>query len=315
MAADLALLWDQASADPVLLYSIAAAVLLAVVSIGSGLARRDFLALARPRTLLRVLGAVAIACLLKVVEVYAVPALPEPVAAVTAGLHRLPLYLVALAYGPVTGAVVGSLFAGFAASASLPGWPEVVLALELAVLGWLAIFPSPRDTRFAGPLNAALAYLLAWGTAGLALHASANEEVTLALLYAEHAAMAPGLVGCVLLLFLFGPAVYERAFPGSRIHSPSRALDGTSAHVAPSGRAAGSVAENGGLAHDVDPFARRVVRDATPPSLTDEATLLHETLATEAARGQQSGKGRNERPSGERRRRLEPRYLPEEFSR
>lgn len=299
MAADLALLWESASADPVMLYSTAAAVLLAVVSLSSGLGRRDFLALARPRTLLRVLGAVAIACLLKVLEVSLAPALPETVATVVAGLHRLPLYLVALAYGPVTGATVGSLFAGFAASASLPGWPEVVLALELAVLGWLAIYPSPRESRFAGPLNAALAYVLAWGTAGIALSAQANERVTFELLRAEHGAVIPGLAVCVLLLFLFGPKAYAVAFPGSRIYPPKQAEQ----HMSPASAAAGASPELSLVVphEDIEPFAERGgKRSVTFGALAHESSMLPGPLETTKA---------------SRRHRLEPRLLPDEFSR
>lgn len=298
MAADLALLWDQASADPVLLYSTAAALLLAVVSLFSGLARRDFRALARPRTLLRVLGAVAIACLLKVLEVYLAPLLPEPVAAAAAGLHRLPLYVVALAYGPITGAVVGSLFAGFAASASLPGWPEVVLALELMVLGWLAIYPSPRDTRFAGPLNATLAYLLAWGTAGIALNARANEQVTFAGVYAEHAAMVPGLVVCVALLVLFGPRAYSKAFPGSRIYPPA---PGKERETRARAAAPALVSSYLSPLDDLDAFGERSDRrDLTLNTLALDGSMLPDPLMP---------------PKANRRQRLEPRLLPDEFSR
>ncbi len=298
MAADLALLWDQASTDPVLLYSTAAAVLLAVVSLSSGLSRRDFKALAKPRTLLRVLGAVAIACLLKVLEVYLAPALPAQAAALVPGLHRLPLYVVALAYGPVTGAVVGSLFAGFAASTSLPGWPEVVLALELAVLGWLAIFPSPRDARFAGPLNAALAYLLAWGTAGIAFSAQSHDRVTVAVLYADHAATVPGLMMCVALLFLFGPGAYRAAFPGSRIYPPVSVRTQRPAALATAARQTPTlVAVDEGL----EEFAARSARRGlTLGALGIESSMLPEPLS-----GARSARAR----------RLEPRRLPEEFSR
>ncbi len=298
MAADLALLWDQASTDPVLLYSTAAAILLAVVSLSSGLSRRDFKALARPRTLLRVLGAVAIACLLKVLEVYLAPSLPAEVAALVAGLHRLPLYVAALAYGPVTGAVVGSLFAGFAASASLPGWPEVVLSLELVVLGWLAIYPSPRDSRFAGPLNAALAYVLAWGTAGIALSAQSHDRVTVSVLYAEHAAMVPGLVVCVLLLSLFGPRAYRGAFPGSRIYPPVAARTQRHAALA-TGTHQGSALLT--IEEGFDEFSRRAGRRGlTLGALGTDSSTAPEPL----------GGVRSKRP-----RRLEPRHLPEDFSR
>src|SRR5690606_31936617 len=133
-------------------YSLAAATLLACVSLSSGLARGDALALSNPRILVRVLGAVALAFVLRVLAEGVAPAGPTgeevgPLATILPGLHRFPLYLVALAYGPATGLLTGALFAAFASSTLLPGAPEAVLALELAVLGWLAIYPSPRSTR------------------------------------------------------------------------------------------------------------------------------------------------------------------------
>ena len=96
MPAYLAPLLESLLADPVLLYSTGAALLLLAVSASSGFGRRDFLALARPRTLLRVLGAVAVAFLIEAAHVLWASALPEPLPALTAGLHRLPLHLVAL---------------------------------------------------------------------------------------------------------------------------------------------------------------------------------------------------------------------------
>lgn len=214
--------WAQLAGDPVLLYSLAAAALLAFVSLSSGLTRGDALALANPRILVRVLGAIAVAFVLRALAentVLSWPAgeAPTAVASLLPALHRLPLYLVALAYGPTTGLLAGALFAAFASSTLLPGAPEAVLALELAVLGWLAIYPSPRSTRWAGPLNAALAYLLAWGTAGIAMLAFGGGSVTLKSVIAEHRVMLPGLAAVLVVLVLLGPAVYRAAFPRSRI--------------------------------------------------------------------------------------------------
>src|SRR5690606_38990748 len=138
-------------------------------------------------TLLRVVGCVALAFVLRALSEAAV-GLPDTLTvSLLAGLHRLPLYVVALAYGPSAGLLAAGLFSAFASSTLLPGLDEAVLALELVVLGWLAIYPSPRSTRWAGPLNAALAYLLAWGTAGIAVMTSRGVFVDVPALAAQHA--------------------------------------------------------------------------------------------------------------------------------
>jgi len=223
MQAQLLQLRQSLPSDPVLLYSLAAALLLAVVSLSSGLGRADAAVLRNQRILVRVLGAVALAFVLRAAtESWQAAALPAGVAALLPSLHRFPLYLVALAYGPTTGLLTGVLFAAFASSTLLPGPPEAVLALELMVLGWLAIYPSPRVTRWAGPLNGGLAYLLAWGTGGIALLALSGGEITLARVIGEHRALAPSLTLVLLLLALVGPRWYRVAFPHSRIEIVQR---------------------------------------------------------------------------------------------
>lgn len=218
MQAQLLQLRELLANDPVLLYCLAAAALLAIVSLSSGFRRADALALQNQRILVRVLGAVALAFVLRVLAEGALAAeLPAPAAALLPALHRFPLYLVALAYGPTTGLLTGVLFAAFASSTLLPGAAEAVLALELAVLGWLAIYPSPRTTRWAGPLNAGLAYLLAWGTGGIAMLAVAGGDITLTRVINEHLPLAPSLGLVLLLLLVVGPRAYAKAFPHSRI--------------------------------------------------------------------------------------------------
>jgi hypothetical protein len=133
------------------------------------------------------------------------------------GLSRFPLYLVTLAYGPTVGIAAAALFAGFESSTLLPGWPEAILALELAVLGWLAIYPSPRQSRLAGPFNALLAYALAWGTAGLALLEARTGAVTMGGVWQQHRDTALGIVLSAVLLVLVSPATYRSVFPASRI--------------------------------------------------------------------------------------------------
>lgn len=235
MLADLPQLWSAASADPVMFYSLASAVLLAVVSWYSGLSRLDVVALLNPRNLLRVVGCVALAFVLRALsETTTLP--PGSLAAtLLAGLHRLPLYVVALAYGPSAGLLAAGLFSAFASSTLLPGLDEAVLALELVVLGWLAIYPSPRTTRWAGPVNAALAYVLAWGTAGIAVMTARGIFVDLGTLAVQHAAAWPGVAVSCLLLAVIGPGAYHRAFPGSRIahrHPGSTAAAHTAANLA-----------------------------------------------------------------------------------
>ena len=316
MPARLAPVVEALLADPVLLYTTGAAALLLVVSLSSGVGRRDFLALSRPRVLLRVLGAVAVAFLLQVSDALWGASLPETAAAVLPGLHRLPLYLVALAYGPATGVVVGLLFAGFHAGGGLPGWPEAVLTLELAVLGWLAIYPSPRDTRLAGPLDALLAYALAWSTAGLALLAATRGEVTLDLVVAEHAAVLPGVVASAALLVLVGPRAYRAAFPGSRIYPPTVRRRRAAAGPAP------ALAWRASLAGDADALlvaARDPRRGLTLGALAHDAALLDDRLPSRRGRVERdlAPFPDDEAPfsRGERPRRLDPRRLPEELTR
>lgn len=206
--------------DPRIVYALAAAALLALVSLVSGLGRLDLAALFRPATLLRFCSGVLLAFALTVlaqgwlasVEVGGVPA-----GAFAAGLSRAPLYLLALAYGPTPGLLAGVLYAAATAAGRFPGWPEATLVLELTVLGWLALAPSPRRTRWAGPISAPTAYLMATGTAGVAHSVWLTGQVSLAGLYAEQAPFLPGLVAAWALLALFGPAFYQRHMGGSRI--------------------------------------------------------------------------------------------------
>lgn len=210
--------WERVAGDPLLLYSLAATALLAIVSWSSGLGRADVAALLRPRTMLRVAGAVAVSFLITVAaRTFADGSGTITAAALLEGVGRLPLYLVTLAYGPTIGIVAAALSVGFAADASLPGWREAILTLELVVLGWLAIYPSPRQTRWAGPFDVTLAHLLAWGTGGVALMAYRFGEFSPQRWRAEVSADLVPVAVAVLALLAFGPRFYQRAFPGSRI--------------------------------------------------------------------------------------------------
>lgn len=204
--------------DPVLAYSLLAAVFLAAVSLVTGLARGDVVALLRPGVLLRVAIGVALALLLAVLaEALAASLGTADSPWSLAGVRRWPLYLLALGYGPSVGAVTALLFAAFESSTGLPGWEEAVLVLEMVALGWLAIYPTPRSWRAAGPLNALLAYVLAWGTGGLALLALRSGAVTGIGIWQHHRSEWLGLLLCLLLLSMVGPRSYRALFPHSRI--------------------------------------------------------------------------------------------------
>ncbi len=214
-------LLDAVRHDPVFAYSLLAAGLLALVSLGTAVVRRDVVVLARPRILLRVVGAVVVAFLIAVLAGDLTQAFgASQWTRLASGLERIPLALVTLAYGPGVGIVTAALVVGLQANGWLPGWHQAVFALELAVLGWLAIYPSPRSSRWAGPFDLLLAYALAWGTGGLALLESHTGAVTPAALWAQQRPALLGLAATAFLLALVPPAAYRRAFPHSRIAPP-----------------------------------------------------------------------------------------------
>ena len=208
--------------DPRVVYSLAAAALLALVSLFSGLGRLDFLALGRPAVLLRLGAGVAAAFLLAALASSQLQAGSTP-HSLANGLARLPLYLLALGYGPSVGLLAGALFAAATAAGVYPGWPEALLMLKLTVLGWLAISPSPRIKRWAGPANLFLAHLLTIGTAGVALSVLTAEPFTLQALLAGQLPALPGLALAMLALLLFGPDFYRNHLPNSRIGAATRA--------------------------------------------------------------------------------------------
>lgn len=231
--------------DPVLAYCLLAAALLALVSLATGLLRRDLAVLLRPRLLPRVVVAVVLAFGLWLGGSLVRTSLPAaPLMDGVTAVARLPLYLVALAYGPGVGLVAGALFAGLQAGGGAAGWNAAMLVLELVVLGWLAVFPSPRSARWAGPFDAALGYALAWGTGGLALLEWRRGAVTLAGLWSQQQHLLLGVAISVLVLACVSPAAYRDAFPESRIAPPGASEgeargDGLRSGAAKRARAAG----------------------------------------------------------------------------
>jgi len=236
---DLQVLLDLVNQDPILGYSLVAALFLALVSLVSGLLRLDFLALLRPLVLLHVILAVILGFLLLQLSQGIGPLLggsaTEPPSSaggwLLEGLDRFPLYLVALAYGPSIGLFTAGLFAAFESAAAASGYREALLALELVLVGWLAIYPSPHNHRWAGPLNALLAYLLAWSTAGVALLQYQQGDVGIPALLRQHRPLLPGVAASILLLLLIGPQLYRNVFRNSRIAPPPKPVDAPEAVV------------------------------------------------------------------------------------
>jgi hypothetical protein len=211
--------------DPFLGYTLLAALFLGLVSLGTGWARLDFLALFQTHALWQVTLAVLLATLMTLGQKLLIPSdaalstagFSIPLEALQ-GISRLPLYLVTLAYGPSVGLVSAGLFAAFASTSGTLGWPEAVLALELVVLGWFAIAPSPRKVRWAGPLNVLLAYILAWATGGSAfLQYAIGQGLNFNTHLSYHLPLLLGIAVSALSLLFIGPDLYKKAFKGSRI--------------------------------------------------------------------------------------------------
>lgn len=213
---DLEPLRDFFAADPVLAYSLVAALFLLIVSVTAGLARLDLAALANPRAALVCALCVAGAVVLRLLLYGGQPSLGQD-APLLAGIERFPLVLAALAYGPVPGVIVAMLYASFGTQGNVPAAREAVLALELSLVGWLAIYPSPREHRWAGPVNSLLAFGLAWISAGLAFNQWQGGDITAANLIEQNAAPWLGVVASAGLLALIGPGAYRGLFPHSRI--------------------------------------------------------------------------------------------------
>jgi hypothetical protein len=208
--------WALLQTDPFLGYTLLAALFLAVVSLGSGWSKLDFLAMTRPNVFFQLCLAVMAAFLFSLLPD---PALSEerlfnPIA----GLSRLPLYILALAYGPSTGLTAGLFFLALINLNTLPSWPEMILLLELLILGWLAIDPSAFRLRWAGPFNALLAYGLAWLTAGASVLEILTAQATqLKTHWLYHQPRLFDLTVLFITLTLLYPEIYRRFFSSSRI--------------------------------------------------------------------------------------------------
>jgi hypothetical protein len=199
--------------DPLATYPALAALLLGSVALATGIMRGDALALSRtiPVLWLFVAGGLTYGV------VAALPLVPDTVGEGLLGLARFPVYLYALAYGAIPGAVLAALLAAFVPIPHLHPWGPALLGLEVLVVGWLAVWPSPRRHRAWGPIYALLGYVLAEATLGLAGRTLFGETIRLDALWAQGATTAWGVAAAALLLALVSPAAYRSAFPDSRL--------------------------------------------------------------------------------------------------
>lgn len=203
----------RAGPDPLVRYALLGAAVLAAASLLGGWSRGDVRALTRPATWIALATAVVAGVALTAAgdRIGAALAIGWPLE----GLRRLPLYLLALGYGPTVGALSGLAFAAVEARQ----WPlhgaDALLALELAAVGWIAIAPSPRRHRLAAPLAVLLGWSLATATLGLAAWAAIGGPATLSALLAADGAVAIGVLASALLTALLPPRWWRRAAPGA----------------------------------------------------------------------------------------------------
>ena len=214
-------LLDALLADPLALYPALAALLLASVSLASGLLRGDVLALARPLPVAWVVLAVAACWALQRALTNLAPAGWEILPTVALA----PLALIALAYGPTPALVALALAAAWV------GLPEGqqgadgdarlwLQGLELVVLGWLAIAPSPRRWPLVAGAYLLLAHVLTWATAGIAWVVVVSGDLTLETMRDQHGFGFVGLAVVGLLLASLPPRSWRSLFPGSSIAPP-----------------------------------------------------------------------------------------------
>jgi hypothetical protein len=200
-------------ADPLALYPAMAALLLASVSLASGLMRGDATSLARPvpvAWLLATLTATALAAA-------AVAASDGVRAELLIGLGRLPLYLFALAYGPVPAMVAAALAGAYLPRLVAVPWEPYHLGLELVVIGWLALWPSPRRSRWVGGLYCVSGYVLAAATVGIATIALTGVHVDLSVLLVHHGLVPLGVLVAALVLAPVPPRTFDMLFRGAGI--------------------------------------------------------------------------------------------------
>lgn len=199
------------------IYPGIAALVLAGVAIFDGLRRRDLRPLRTAGPLLHLAIAVGLAYLLHLIR------LEVPGATYTAA--RLPLAMIALAYGPLPGAIAYGL--GHWAILTVPADGVWLSTFEGLLIGWLAISPNPFRRPGAASFNVFVGFALAWGTAGLAWLNYLYGELDLTRLLRFFTGPTIEALAIALLLLLIPPATFRVLFPASVLRSQPAAGPGT----------------------------------------------------------------------------------------
>lgn len=219
-------LLDALFSDPLALYPALAALLLALVGVASGLLRGDLLALTRPWSVVVIVASVAGVWGLDVALAPLDPVWRSP----AGDLALAPLFLIALAYGPTPALVALALtvaWVGLPEHGSVGRAPAQVwlLALQLTILGWLAIAPNVRRSWGVAGVYLIAAHVLTWSTAGLAWTAVRYGGVSLALLEREHGLRLEGLALLTVAVALLPPLLWRALFRGSPLAHASPDAD------------------------------------------------------------------------------------------
>jgi len=209
------------TADPLAAYPALAALLLASVAIASGLMRGDVLALARPAPLAWSVAALGAAWLLQAIAT----ATPGDWTDALAAAALAPIAIIAVAYGPTPALVTLALAHAWIGvppypSAAVGSAGPLLVGLELALLGWLAIAPSPRRFRLVAGTYLLLAHAFTWSTAGLAWLVLTHGDLSLAAVTETHGLRFGAVAATAVVLALLPPSWWRRAFPGSALALP-----------------------------------------------------------------------------------------------
>ena len=207
----------RAAVDPLVRAALLAAAVLLVAALAGGLARRDLFALGRPATWLAVAAALLASLVLAAAgdRLEAAVVGPDGVDVASRGWERVPLYLLALGYGPSVGLLAALATVFVLAGPWGFGTAAATLALEVAVVGWLGLGPSPRRSRWAGPLAVVAGWLLATATMGLASWASDGRAIALGPFLRAHASGGPAVAMALLLAAAVPPRWWRRRVPGA----------------------------------------------------------------------------------------------------
>lgn len=210
----LADVFARAPFDPLVRYALLAAGLLAVASLLGGAVRRDLAALTRPATGVAIAAALLASIGVDAAQLAMAAADALPIWA-QGDWSRLPLWLLAIGYGPSVGVVAGALVIIADLGPGPLSTSSATLLLEIAAIGWLALGPSPRRTRWAAPLAIGLGWALASVTLGLAAWAAEGRTLAPDAFALGRIGAATAVVLAALVATVPSPGWWRRRVPGA----------------------------------------------------------------------------------------------------